>query len=127
MATGTGERPLGTPAQEKTLMGLYSGLKASYFSIASNVTRYLVFTSGEVITGVIFIGSTNNSKLSMYMISCNESSDIAVVPVFPATQSGFSVTASGRVITIVNKTGYAYPLVFQWRGTAPTLTTTAPT
>lgn len=106
MASGTGERPLGTPEQEKALLEL-SNLKSKFaWGEGSNWTRKLTFSGNVVKAGLIFIWGTGGSSIDkdgIYYYASTTSSNFHLRTIKATTQSGTSVSAtSAGVVTIVN-------------------------
>jgi len=100
MATGTGERPLGTPAQEKELLGL-SGFVGAQYSWAASETKKLVFQSGRNI-GVLILNSNLDSKRALYLFGSSSSGAFGASIIKAPTQSGLTVTFGTDEITITN-------------------------
>ena len=125
MASGTFERPLPDPADEGALLGL-GGISGSMkFAFNANLTRYLVFPSGQK-QGLLIIGSTGSfaGKWGVYMFFSSETGSISLQEVKAPTQTGLSVTGtSNTVVTIVNPGGTLYGGVICIRGGSPTLET----
>ena len=128
MATGTGERPLGTPAQEKSLLGL-STTNTFTFSIAGNTTRYLVFPATGASNGLLFFSGYDTVKHGLYICGRASSGDMkyTAVHAINSTSSGAIITFANHHIKIENKTSYLYGTYITSQGEAPTLSSTAPT
>lgn len=130
MASGTFERPLPDPADEKALLGLdgFSGVMRA--EIAPNVTRYLVFQSqhkdGLLITSTN--GDSASEKVGLYVFGSSASNTIAMTAIKAVTRTGLSITPlSNTVIQIVNPSGYMWLMVQMFYGDKPTLQSTLPT
>lgn len=132
MASGTFERPLPDPADESALLAPQLGLGgisgSAVFSFAANLTRYLVFPSGQK-QGLLIIGSTSSfsAKWGLYMYYSSASGTISLQPVLAPTQTGLAVAGtSNTVVTIVNPGGALYGGAICIRGGSPTLETALP-
>lgn len=120
MASGTGERPLGTPEQEKALLGL-SDIKSKSYQILANTTGVLGFVT-EIKDGLLVLSAGSPEKRGMYIYGSASSGGIELTTVLAPTQSGLTVSASGNNITIVNKANVLFVLVLPFQGGLPTLT-----
>jgi hypothetical protein len=129
MASGTGERPLGTVAEEKTLLGLF-GLQFSRFEMTANTTRYLVFRQQN--KGGLLVcwsnGDTGADKCGLYQLASSSSNAIVLPVIKTFTRTGMSITPlSNTAIEIVNPSGYLWVAVLMFYGESPTMETSAPT
>lgn len=130
MASGSGERPLGTPVQEKSLLGIdgVNGIKR--FEVPNSTTRYLVFSSGYK-AGLLTVGgygSSYDNKAGLYVIDSGSTAALRLVTVKAPTQSGLTITPiDNTVIQITNPSGYLWVGVMTFYGTALSLETTQPT
>lgn len=120
MASGTFERPLPDPAEEKALLGL-SDLKSKSYQIAANTTGTLGFLT-ELKDGLLVLSAGDAGKRGMYIYGSTSVSGILLTTILAPTQSGLTVTASGNNITIVNKAFALFVLVLPFQGNLPTLT-----
>lgn len=92
------------------------------YSVPSNTARNFVFPSG-VKNGLIFISASG--KHGIYMYSSTSSSAVSVHEVYKEVGSttGFTISASGQIITIDNAVNAAYVMVLAYYGDLPTMET----
>lgn len=132
MASGTGERPLPDPAQEKELLGL-SGLRSMWFGVNANSTVYLKFPGNAQKYGVIFFDGAATTKRGMLQYGAGTNSAIHITQIVTPSQSGTSVAAGGNAsnnpvwVKVTNGTNYLYGMVLAYNGPLPTVETTQPT
>lgn len=141
MATGTGERPLGTPAQEKQALGI-SGLETPNnsgsirfmrFGFDANTTRYLSFPGNATKYGIVFFDGAASTKQGCVQYGAGTNSSMHIKQISAPTQSGTSVTAGGKSsnnpvwIKITNGANYMYGFIIAYDGPLPTITSTEPT
>lgn len=119
MASGTFERPLPDPAEEKALLGL-SDLKSKCYQIAANTTGTLRFTT-EIKDGLLVLSAGDTGKRGLYIYGSTSTGGIALTTILAPTQSGLSVAASGNNIVITNGTLALFALVMAFKGGLPTL------
>lgn len=120
MASGTFDRPMPDPAEEKALLGL-SDLKSKCYQIAANTTGTLTFAT-ELKDGILVLSAGDAGKRGMYIYGSTSVAGILLATILAPTQSGLTVTASGNNITIVNKAYALFALVLPFQGGLPTLT-----
>lgn len=120
MASGTFERPLPDPAEEKTLLGL-NDLKSRSYQIPANTTGTLRFAT-ELKDGLLVVSAGDAGKRGLYIYGSTTAGGIVLTAILAPTQSGLTVTASGNNITIVNKAFALFVLVLSFQGNLPTLT-----
>lgn len=120
MASGSFERSLPDPAEEKELLGL-SDLKSKSYQIPANTTGTLGFVT-ELKDGILVLSAGDAGKRGMYIYGSTSVSGILLTTILAPTQSGLTVTASGNNITIVNKAFALFVLVLPFQGNLPTLT-----
>ncbi len=119
MASGTFERPLPDPAEEKALLGL-NDIRSKCYQIPANTTGTLTFAT-ELKDGILVLSAGDAGKRGMYIYGSTSVSGILLTTILAPTQSGLTVTASGNNIVIVNKTFALFVLVLPFQGGLPTL------
>lgn len=120
MASGTFERPLPDPAEEKALLGL-NDLQSKSYQIAANTTGTLRFTT-ELKDGLLVLSAGDAGKRGLYIYGSTSTGGIALTSILTPTQSGLTVSASGNNIVINNGTFAVFALVLAFKGSLPTLT-----
>lgn len=120
MASGTFERPLPDPAEEKVLLGL-SDLKSKSYQIPANTTGTLGFST-ELKDGLLVVSAGDAGKRGLYIYGSTSTGGIVLTTILAPTQTGLTITASGNNIVIVNKTFALFALVMPFQGSLPTLT-----
>ena len=120
MASGSFERPLPDPAEEKDLLGL-SEIRSKCYQIPANTTGTLAFAS-ELKDGILVLSAGDAGKRGMYIYGSTTTGPIVLTTIIAPTQSGLTVTASGSNIVIVNKTYALFVLAMPFQGGLPTLT-----
>ena len=92
------------------------------YSVPSNTARNFVFSSG-VKNGLILISA--QGKYGMYFYSSTSSSAVTVNEVhkYAGSTTGFTISASGQIITIDNAVNAAYVMVLAYYGDLPTMET----
>jgi hypothetical protein len=126
MASGTFERPLPDPAEEKALLGL-SGLKCLSFDQDGNTTRYFSFAA-EPKDGLLILsaGAAQAGKRGMYIFGSTSSGAISLTPILAPAQSAVEATAAGNTIRIANGSSHVYVLILQYVGRLPSVTAVQP-
>lgn len=119
MASGSFERPLPDPAEEKVLLGL-SDLKSKCYQIAANTTGTLGFVA-ELKDGLLVLSAGDTGKRGLYIYGSTSTGAIELTTILAPTQSGLTVTASGNNIAITNGTFALFVLVLAFKGGLPTL------
>ena len=119
MASGTFERPLPDPAEEKELLGL-SDLQSKSYQISANTTGTLRFTT-ELKDGLLVLSAGDAGKRGLYIYGSTSTGGIALTSILTPTQSGLTVSASGNNIVINNGTLALFALVLAFKGGLPTL------
>lgn len=141
MASGTGERPLGSIAEEKAAMELIglsvqraSDMKLMTFGLDANTTYYLHFNDAGTKYGLLMLDGAVATKRGMYMYGAGTSSSMHLSAVLASSQSGTTVTASpsgkagkSNYVKVVNGANYAFCMIIAYVGVLPTVTTTEPT
>lgn len=120
MASGTFDRPLPDPAEEKVLLGL-SDLKSKSYQIPANTTGTLGFVT-ELKDGLLVLSAGDAGKRGLYIYGSTSTGPMVLTTILAPTQSGLTVTASGNNIVIVNKTYALFVLAMPFQGGLPTLT-----
>lgn len=124
MASGTFQRPLPDPTDEKTLLGL-SGITTMKYAQSASTTRYATFKT-EIKSGILILSAGGTTKHGLYIFGSTSSGAIGITTIHAPSQSGMSVTASGQTITVSNGSSALYWLILMWNGDLPTISTTAP-
>lgn len=119
MASGTFERPLPDPAEEKVLLGL-SDLLSQAYTIPAGTTGTLRFIT-ELKDGVLILSAGDTGKRGLYIYGSTSTGGIALTTILAPTQSGLTVTASGNNIAITNGSLALFALVLAFKGGLPTL------
>lgn len=117
MASGTGERPLGSIAEERTLLGVSAFAGAQYQLLASQ-TKRLVFEEGRNI-GILILNSNLDAKRAMYLFGSNTSGEFSGSRIKAPTQSGLTVTFGTNEITITNGTSILNVMVMMMNNNRP--------
>ena len=125
MASGTGARPLPERADERELLGI-SGIRALSIQVDANKTATFTFSNGDPKDGLLVMsaGATTLTKRGLYIYGCTTTGPIATTAILAPTQSGMSVTDSGRTFKIVNGSSALFVCVLAFQGSLPTVTVT---
>lgn len=119
MASGSFERPLPDPAEEKALLGL-SDVATQAYTIPASTTGTLKFIT-ELKDGLLVLSAGDAGKRGLYIYGSTSTGGIALTTILAPTQSGLSVTASGNNILITNRSLALFALVLAFKGNLPTL------
>ena len=124
MASGTFQRPMpNTLTGERDLLGL-SGIRASKVQIGASKTATFTFPTSGTQDGILVFAAGATSKRGMYIYGCTTTGAVAVTTVLAPTQTGLSVTGSGRTIVLVNGTSDLFACIISFQGSLPTVTQT---
>ena len=121
MASGTFDRPLPDPADERALLGL-SGLKAKTTEVSANQTATFAFPSSGTQDGLVILSAGNVGKRAMYIYGATTTGNVNLTEINAPTQSGLSVSASGRSIVVTNPSQAVFVCVLAFQGSLPTVT-----
>lgn len=125
MASGSFERPLPDPAEEKALLGL-SGINTISYDQNANTTRYIKFPS-KPIDGILILsagaGSGLDSKRGIYVFGSTTTGSVSLTPVLA---SSLTITGGSNYIAVANGTSHVYWAVIGFMGGQPTVETTQP-
>lgn len=102
MASGTFERPLPNPADERSLLGL-GEIRSLTIEMTANTSKTLTFNNLPR-DGLIILSAGDASKRGLYIYGATTTGNVGLTAVHAPTQSGLSITTSGRSITIANPT-----------------------
>lgn len=127
MASGTGERPLGTPAEEKLLLSLGGWNIVTHEVSSGSGYIYIPRNPSALRTGLIIFtcGYANGSGIYTYSRRTQSSGTIEIGAVKAPTRSGVSITVSGDYVVLTTDT-YQVVRVVYFTGGAPTCSNTAP-
>lgn len=120
MASGTGERPLPDPAEEKVLLGL-SGINTLSYDQDANTTRYIKFPS-KPIDGILILsagaGTGLDSKRGIYVFGSTTTGNVTLTSVL---QSSLTITGGSNYVSITNGASHVYWAVISFMGGQPTV------
>lgn len=128
MASGTGERPLGTPAQEKALLSLSGWNVVTHEISTGSAYIHIPRNSSAMRTGlIIFVGGyAGSSGVYAYGRRTPSTAGIVIDAIKAPTRSGVSLTVSGDYVKLTTDV-YQVIRVIHFSGGAPTCSNTAPT
>lgn len=131
MASGTGERPLGTLAEERSLLGINTfRFTTEYIRMADageTGIRYLYFGSGNYQQGLVVISGTSSvDKDGVFFYGATSATNLHLRTILAPGQSGLSVVATGvgKYITITNPQYDLLITVLSFWGGLPEITKT---
>lgn len=120
MASGTFDRPLPDPAEEKVLLGL-SGINTLGYDQDANTTRYIKFPT-KPIDGMLILsagaGSGLDAKRGVYVFGSTSTGNVTLTSVL---QSSLTITGGSNYIAIANGTSHVYWAVISFMGGQPTV------
>lgn len=124
MASGTFDRPLPDPADEKAMLGL-SGINTISYDQDANTTRYIKFPT-KPIDGMLILsagaGSGLDTKRGVYVFGSTTTGNVTLTPVL---QSSLTITGGSNYISIANGASHVYWAVISFMGGQPTVETSA--
>lgn len=121
MASGTGTRSLPDPADERSLLGLDGTLSLKTLIPASKTATFAFPSSGPQ-DGILAFAAGSSAKRGMYIYGCTTAGSIVITTILAPTQSGLSVSGSGRNLVLVNGTADLYACIISFQGSLPTVT-----
>ena len=123
MASGTFDRPLPDPVEEKMLLNL-GGINVVTTEVSTNGTGYINIprNSSALRTGIIILacGVANGSGMYIYGRGTQSSASIQLTAIKAPTLSGVSVSVVGNDVVIETPT-YQVVRIIYFTGGAPTV------
>lgn len=128
MASGTGERPLGTPTEEKRLLSLYGWNVTNYEFSSGSAYIHIPRNPNAMRTGlIIFVGGyAGSSGVYAYGRRTGATNPIIIDAIKAPTRSDVSISVSGNDVVLTSAVYQVVKIVY-FSGGAPTVSNTPST